>query len=131
MANYPLEIILSRQLADSLSMAVFIVDTKGDLIFYNETAENILGRRFDETGEMPASEWSTIFKPKDKQGNDLKPEDLPLVKTFTNHKPAHGSFWIESLTGTNYLLSVTSIPIIGREQKFLGALAMFWKEEKL
>ena len=65
MAAYAIEIILSRQLADCLSVPVFITDTAGHLIFYNEPAEEILGKRFEETGEMPVSEWATVFRPLD------------------------------------------------------------------
>ena len=81
MASYEIEIILNRQLADCLSIPVFITDTAGDLIFYNEAAEKILGKRFEETGEMPKEKWSTAFKPFDDDGNQLPPEELPLVKT--------------------------------------------------
>ena len=69
MGSYEIEIILNRQLADCLSIPVFITDTAGDLIFYNEPAEQILGKRFEETGEMPKEEWSTAFKPLDEKGN--------------------------------------------------------------
>ena len=63
MPAYEIEIILNRQLADCLSIPVFITDTAGNLIFYNEPAEEILGKRYEETGEMPVEMWGTIFKP--------------------------------------------------------------------
>lgn len=127
MSSREIEIILSRQLADSLSIPVFIVDTGGNLIFYNEPAEELLGLKFDETGSMPVDEWSTIFKPKDDHGNVLSPSELPLVQTLSDQIPAHGEFWINSLRGTNYKISVTSFPIMGRPNRFLGAIAIFWK----
>jgi len=126
MADFEIEIILNRQLADCLSVPVFIVDPIGTLLFYNEPAEQILGRKYEDTGEMPVSEWSTMFIPKDEDGNLLAPEQLPLVKTINKHIPAHGSFWISSLDGRNYKISVTSYPIIGRSKKFTGAVAIFW-----
>ena len=126
MTSNKLEIILSRQLADSLSIPVFIVDHVGNLLFYNEPAEEILGLRFEETGSMPVSEWSTLFKPQDKAGNLLPMSELPLVQTITNQEPAHGSFWINSLKGPLHKISVTSFPIIGRPNHFLGAIAIFW-----
>ena len=57
-----IEMILTRQLASYLALPIFVVDPEGILVFYNEPAEPILSRRFDETGAMPMSEWSTIFK---------------------------------------------------------------------
>ena len=127
MSSREIEVILSRQLADSLSTPVFIVDPVGDLIFYNEPAEELLGLRYEETGEMPVAEWSSIFKPIDDQGRVLPPEDLPLVQTLSLRTPAHGDFWIKSLKGKNHKISVTSFPIIGRPNRFLGAMAIFWK----
>ena len=127
MGSYEIEIILNRQLADCLSIPVFITDTAGDLIFYNEPAEQILGKRFEETGEMPNEEWSTAFKPLDENGNQLPPEELPLVKTLNEVYPCHKSLRIESLNGVMHDISVTSYPIISRSGKFLGAVAIFWK----
>lgn len=122
-----IEIILSRQLADSLSIPVFLTDPEGNLLFYNEPAEELLGKRYEETGKMPVQEWSTIFTPMDDKGNLLPPEELPLVKTLTHRQPAHGKFWIISLQGEKIKISVTSYPIIGRPDRFLGAVAIFWK----
>lgn len=127
MSSKEIEIILSRQWADSLSVPVFIVDTMGNLLFYNEPAEEILGLRFEKTGSMPVSRWSTIFTPMDDQGNILPAEALPLVKTLTNQRPAQGDFWINSLKGSSYKISVTAFPIMGRPDRFLGAIAIFWK----
>ena len=127
MSSREIEVILSRQLADSLSTPVFIVDPAGDLIFYNEPAEELLGLRYEETGAMPVSEWSSIFMPMDDKGNVLPPEDLPLVQTMSKQQPAHGEFWIRSLKNKSHKISVTSFPIIGRPNRFLGAVAVFWK----
>lgn len=127
MTAYEIEIILNRQLADCLSFPVFITDTNGNLIFYNEPAEQVLGKRFEETGEMPVEEWSTVFKPLDDKGNPLPPEELPLVKTLKDEFPYHKSFCIESLKGEVQNISVTSYPIISRSGKFIGAVAIFWK----
>ena len=128
MSSREIEVILSRQLADSLSTPVFIVDPKGDLIFYNEPAEELLGLRYEETGAMPMEEWSSIFTPRNDQGDVLPPEELPLVQTMTEKRPAHGEFWIKSLIGKRFKISVTSFPIMGRPNRFLGGIAIFWKK---
>ncbi|MEO6220205.1 MAG: PAS domain-containing protein [Ginsengibacter sp.] len=131
MDSHEIEIILNRQLADCLSIPVFITDTIGNLLFYNEPAEEMLGKRFDETGGMSIETWSTIFKPRDIDGNIMSPDDLPLVKTLKNCLPYHKTFHIESLKGKAEKISLTSYPILGRTGKFLGAVAIFWalKEE--
>jgi PAS domain-containing protein len=129
MAAYEIEIILTRQLADCLSIPVFITDTVGNLIFYNEAAEPILGKRFEETGEMPVGEWSTVFKPLDNEGKPMSPWELPLVQTLAEQVPHHKSFQIINLKGERQPISVTSYPIISRSGKFIGAVAIFWKQK--
>jgi PAS domain-containing protein len=131
MPAYEIEIILSRQLADCLSMPVFLTDTTGNLIFYNEPAEKILGTRFAESGEMKVETWSTMFQQQDEEGNPLQPEELPLVRTLRDQYPYHKTFWIRSLKGKAEKISVTSYPIIGRTDKFLGAVAIFWSAKDL
>ena len=129
MPAYPIEIILNRQLADCIALPVFITDTKGNLIYYNEPAEEVLGRRFEDTGEMPVEMWSTIFKQSDESGKIIPPDELPLVRTLKNELPHHKTFWIESLKGKREQISVTAYPIIGRATRFMGAVAIFWKSK--
>jgi hypothetical protein len=56
MAPKAVELILMRQLASYLAMPIFLVDPDGNLLYYNEPAEYLLGRRYDETGEMPLAD---------------------------------------------------------------------------
>jgi PAS domain-containing protein len=129
MAAHGIELILSRQLADCLSVPVFLVDPDGNLLFYNPPAEEILGKKFEDTGPMAVGEWGNSFLPHDEEGNRIPPEGLPLVQTIYTHLPSHRSFWIKSLNGKSTKISVTAIPIIGRSQKFEGAMAIFWDNE--
>ena len=129
MIGYALEIILCRQFAESISLPIFIIDTKGNLLFYNEPAESLLGLRYEDTGPMPVDVWSVKFKPTDARGRPLAAEKLPLVKTLETRKPATGTFWIESLSGPRHFLEVHSYPIIDRKDSYLGAMALFWQSE--
>src|SRR6266851_1201931 len=99
MAQYEIEVILLRQLASYLAMPIFIVDPHGTLVFYNEPAELILGKRFEETGEMSAEEWSTAFQPMDEEGRSLDPAKVPLRIAFESRRPTHGSLWIRGFDG--------------------------------
>jgi PAS domain-containing protein len=127
MTQKEIEVIISRQLAEYLTLPIFIVDTNGDLLYYNESAEKILGSRYDETGPMAASELSAIFRTVDQEGRPMKADDLPLVKALTHRKPAHSSLWIEGLDGGLRKIAVTAFPLIGQAQRFLGAIAIFWE----
>lgn len=127
MSQQEIEVILARQLAEYLTMAIFIVDPSGDLLYYNEPAEAILGSRYVETGPMAASDLATIFKPVDQDGRPMKSEELPLVIALTQHHPAHSSFWIEGLDGALRQIEVTAFPLIAQANRFLGAIAIFWE----
>jgi PAS domain-containing protein len=127
---YPIQIILTRQLAGYLSVPVFLVDQKGNLLFYNEPAEAILGRRFEETGAMPAEEWSTVFSPEDGQGRPIPPDDLPLMTALATQRAAYRRFFIRGLDGALRQVEVAAIPIIGLQGEFLGAASLFWEASK-
>jgi PAS domain-containing protein len=126
MSQKPVELILLRLLSSSLAMPIFIVEIDGTLVFYNEPAERILGRRFNETGAMPSSEWSTAFVPTDERGGALAPESLPLMIALRQQRPAHGRFWIHALDSVPRNIEATAFPLIGQEG-VLGAVAIFWE----
>jgi PAS domain-containing protein len=125
--GHPIQIILARQLAGYLSVPVFLVDQHGNLLFYNEPAELILGQRFDETGPMSAELWSAAFAPEDGLGNPIPPSELPLMIAITTHRPAHRCFLIRGLDGKVRQVEVSAIPIVGLRGDFLGAAALFWE----
>ena len=127
MSQQEIEVILARHLAEYLAMPIFLVNPAGDLIFYNEPAEAVLGTSYNETGIMPASEWSTIFQPVDQQGSPIPPEELPLLIALTLHRPAHKIFWIRGLDGAMRQIEVTAFPLIGQAHRFLGGIAIFWE----
>ena len=130
MSQQEIEVILSRHLAECLAMPIFIVNPDGDLIFYNEPAEAILGQSYNETGMMRANEWATIFQPFDSNGNPLPPQELPLVIALREHHPAHKIFSIHGKDGVSREIEVTAFPLIGQADRFLGALAIFWENPK-
>jgi PAS domain-containing protein len=126
--GYDVEIILMRQAASYLALPIFVVDPKGDLIYFNEPAEGLLGLRYDETGEMPLEEWSTVFIPTDDDGNVIEPDDNPLVIALRDQHPAHSELWIQGLDGHRRHLNVTGVPLIGQHDRHLGAAAIFWQD---
>jgi len=125
----PIEIILMRELADHLATPIFVVDAEGDLLFYNEPAERLLGTRFDETGMLAFAEWSTMFAPTSAEGTPIPPEGLPLAIAVQQGRPAQGGMWIHSLDGERRELTVTAIPLQGQWGEHLGAAAIFWEAE--
>lgn len=129
MAQRELELILVRQLAGYLTIPLLVVDEKGDLIFFNEPAEGILGRRFDEMGAVRRGEWSALFKPTADDGTPLKREEQLLYIATEYRRPAHRRFWIQGLDGVRRKIEGIAFPLIGQRRRLLGALGVFWKLE--
>jgi PAS domain-containing protein len=127
MAQQEIEVILLRQLATHLAMPIFIVDQTGNLIFYNEPAEKILGRRFEETGVMKAEEWGRAWTPSDESGAPMAPDELPLTVALDKGEPAHRRFWIRGLDGVARRIEAVAFPLIGAGRS-LGAAVMFWEQ---
>ncbi len=127
MPQKEIEVILTRQLASYLAVPVLIVDPAGTLLYFNEPAETILARRFDETGEMPAAEWSTIFVPTDEEGEPLPPTELPLLSALTDNRPVHRRMRICGLDRVTRHVEITTFPLVGTAGRCLGAVALFWE----
>ena len=127
MSQHEIELILTRQFASNLAFPAFLVGADGTLLYFNEAAEALLGQRFDETGEMPASEWGTIFTPTDESGQAIASSELPLVVAMETGRPAHRRFYIRGLDGERRQLEVTAVPLVGQAGRFLGGLALFWE----
>jgi PAS domain-containing protein len=123
--THPIEIILTRQLAEYLSVPLLLVDSNGDLLFFNEPAESILGRRFEDTGRMTSQEWSSMVSVVDDEGQPVAPDDLPLMTTLATRLPAHRRMHLVD-GDSSRPIEVTSIPIAGLHGDFLGAAALFW-----
>ncbi len=124
---YPIQIILTRQLAAYLSVPLFLVDPKGNLLFYNEPAEALLGRRFDETGAMPLEEWWSATTRSDDEGKPIQLEDHPLMITLAEKRPTYKRYHTTRQDGVVRLIEVTSIPITGLQGDLLGAVSLFWE----
>ena len=130
MSQQEIEIILTRHWASHLTTPIFLVDPQGDLLYYNEAAEYILGRRFAETGRMGIDEWSVIFKMTDDNNVLIQREELPLTITLTERRPAHRRLWLVGLDKVRRHIRTTCIPLIGEADRFLGAVALFWEMEE-
>jgi PAS domain-containing protein len=121
----PLELILARNLMSALSTPAFLVDEGGLLVFYNEAAGILLGKRFEELGAVGPEEWGSMFGPFDEGGAPIPYDELPLVVAVRNGRPAHGDFEIRSTDGMLHNVEVSAFPILTAHGS-QGAIAVFW-----
>lgn len=121
----PLELILARNLMSALSTPAFLVDEGGVLVFYNEAAGALLGKRFEELGTVGAEEWGSLFGPFDQNGEPIPYDELPLVIAVRNGRPAHADFEISSTDGTRHQVEISAFPILTAHGS-QGAIAVLW-----
>ena len=121
----PLELILARNLMSALSTPAFLVDEGGLLVFYNEAAGLLLGKRFEELGTVGPQEWGSLFGPFDESGAPIPYDDLPIVKAVRAGRPAHAEMTVRSTDGSNHDVEVSAFPILTAHGS-QGAIAVFW-----
>ena len=125
MTQKPLELILARNLMSALSTPAFLVDEGGLLVFYNEAAGLMLGKRFEELGTVGAAEWGQLFGPFDENGEAIPYDDLPLVAAVRDGRPAHAELEIHSSDGASHQVEVSAFPILTAHGS-QGGIAIFW-----
>jgi PAS domain-containing protein len=126
-AQHHLVLILARDFASRLATPVFLVDALGSVIYFNEAAEQVLGRRFIDGVGMEAEEWSSAFRPRDDDGNPVPLSDLPLGIAILQRHPDHRMLRIHSADGSERRIEVTAFPLFAHEDECLGAIAIFWE----
>jgi len=123
-----LVLILAREFASQLSLPVFITDDQGKLVFYNEPAEETLGRTFTEAGEMKAAEWQAIFSVETLDGRPMPLEEMPGGVALLERRPAHRELRITGLDGVRREIAITAFPLLGHERELFGIVTMFWEQ---
>ncbi len=121
----PVELILARNLLAYLSTPAFLVDDEAMLVFYNDAAAVLLGRRFEETGRMDADEWRAQFGPFGPDGKPAPLDELPLTIALRHGRPAHHRFHIRSADGAEHEIEASATPLVSAEGQ-QGAMVIFW-----
>lgn len=121
----PLELILARNLLSSLSTPAFLVGEQGALVFYNDAAGALVGRRFEETGLLPAAEWTSQFGPFGEDGEPIPYDRIPATIALRENRPYHGTFRICAAGGHHQEVAASAIPIVGPGGSS-GAIVIFW-----
>jgi len=121
-----LVLILAREFASNLSTPTLIADERGYLVFYNEAAEDVIGRRFGEVGEMPLDDWLGAFDAKTLTGEPIQREDRPARVALDQRRASHLRYIVTSADGGDRELEVTAFPLFAHTEEFVGAVVIFW-----
>ena len=120
-------LILAREFISNLSTAGLIADADGNLVFYNEAAEAVVGQRFAETGEMPLAQWLEAFEPREIDSSPLPPERRPTRIAFVERRVAHEVYFVTGVDGVEREIEVTAFPLFAHSDEFVGIVAIFWR----
>jgi len=122
----PLELILARNLLTSISTPAFLVDPDATIVFYNEAAAALLGRSFEEAGQMTAEEWTAAFGPFDQAGPPVEVDTRATTAAIRAGRPAHATFTIRGANGVPTTIEASAFPIVASEEGSSGAMILFW-----
>jgi PAS domain-containing protein len=122
-----LVLILAREFASNLSTPTLVADARGYLVFYNEAAEAVVGRRFAEVGEKLLDDWLAAFEPRTLAAEPLSPERRPARIALDERRPSHLRYLVTSADGVEREIEVTAFPLFARSEEFVGIVAIFWR----
>jgi PAS domain-containing protein len=127
LAQQPIELILLKQWASYLALPIWLVNEAGNLLYYNEPAEGLLGVRFEEAGEIHADQLAEHFQTSRLDGSPYPNQELPIVVALVKRVPSHDTVQVTGLDGVSRQLAITAFPVDGQGGRHLGAVAMFWE----
>ena len=123
-----LVLILARELASNLATPTLIADAEGTLVFFNEAAEEVVGRPFSEIGEMPMDEFSASFEPRTRNHTPLSDEMRPTRIALEERRATHEQLWVLSRDGVDRQVAITAFPLFAEADEFVGIVGIFWRE---
>jgi PAS domain S-box-containing protein len=119
-----LTLILAREFASNLATPTLIADARGYLVFYNEAAEAVVGRRFAEVGEMPLDDWAGTFEAKEPIPTERRPARIALDE----RRASHLRYRVTSADGVEREVEVTAFPLFAHDEEFVGIVVIFWRD---
>ena len=120
-------LILARELAVNLATPMWVWDENGELVYYNEHVQAILGSPQHEIGVGRLDELPQ-FEPMDLNGDPIPVSELPSAVAIGLRRPAHRELSITGRDGVRRELSVTAFPLFARGGEFVGAVSVFWEK---
>jgi len=123
-------LILMRQLASGLAVPTLIADETGDMLFFNESAEVLLGRRFDDVGDILHGEFTEAFALRDDRGSPLPEDQVPLNVAMRELRAVHRRVIGRGFDGVDRNFEITAFPLLGAGGHLIGGVAMFWERKQ-
>jgi PAS domain-containing protein len=122
-----LPLILARELAANLATPMFLIDAAGTLVYYNDAAEQIIGKPFAELGEVTAIEFGAVLELSEPDGTPLRRRDTPAGIAFYQRRATHRALVATGYDGVRRHVQVTAYPLFGTAHDMHGVVNVFWE----
>ncbi len=126
MTDHAVELVLARNLVSAVELAAFIIDPDGVVVFFNDSAGEAIGHRFEEVGPLAREQWNSQFGPFDEFGQLMPTDSLPLSVALRQGLPANGRFQVRLHDDELVEVEVSALPLV-TAQGFQGAMVVFWR----
>jgi PAS domain-containing protein len=122
-----LVLIVARSFATKLATPTLITDARGDLVFFNDAAGELIGRSYLDIGQLPVSRWQELFEPRTLNEEPLKVEQTPSGIAVLERRAVHDSFAFRGLDGREHKITVTAFPLFSHPDEVVGVMSIFWE----
>ncbi len=106
---------------------MFLLDQAGMLVFYNDAAALLLGKSFNDVGEIPAGEFGEALQLETPDGQPIRRRDSPAGIAFFDRRPAHETLMATAYNGVRRTYEATAYPLFGAAGEMHGVIAVFWE----
>jgi len=122
-----LVLIVARSFATKLATPTLITDVRGDLVYFNDAAGELIGRSYLDIGQLPVSRWQELFEPRTLDKQPLTPQETPSGIALLERRPVHDAFAFRALDGSEHEITVTAFPLFSHPDEVVGVMSMFWE----
>jgi PAS domain-containing protein len=126
MATQPVELILARNLVSHITLAALLIDPDGVIVYFNDAAGELIGRRFEEVGPLERDAWNAEFGPFDEFGAVVPTQDMPVTVALREGLPATDRVRLRLRDEELVEVEVSALPF-NTVDGLQGALVTFWR----
>jgi hypothetical protein len=124
-----LPLILARELAANLATPMFLLDSAGTLVFYNDAAALLIGKPFGELDTMTGVEFGHVLQLCDLEGAPVRGRETPAGIAYFEQRPGHKTLVATGFDGVRRTVDATAYPLFAAAHEMHGVVTVFWPAE--